>query len=222
MINHYDQRRQARNPIASLRKDTRMKRIISMAIGVLLFLGTGAFAQSLGEVARSARKGKTHQTAANHQYDNDNLPKTQHLSVVGPAPTANANDSNQTADVSVQDPAAAQAPPTPDGKSAPDGKPAPDERQKAADEWKNKIDDQKQKVASLSHELELTQREYRLRTVAMYSDAGNRLRNAAAWDKEDADFKKQLDEKQKAVDAAKQELDNVTEQARKAGVRQRD
>jgi len=54
-----------------------MKRIISMAMGVLLLLlGTGAFAQSLGEVARSARKGKIHQSAANHQYDNDNLPKT--------------------------------------------------------------------------------------------------------------------------------------------------
>ncbi len=56
----------------------------------------------------------------------------------------------------------------------------------------------------------------------MYSDAGNRLRNSANWDKEDADFKKQLDEKQKAVDAAKQDLENLTEQARKAGVRARE
>jgi len=103
-----------------------------------------------------------------------------------------------------------------------DRKAAAEERQRAADEWKTKIDDQKQKVATLSHELELTQREYRLRAVAMYSDAGNRLRNSATWDKEDADFKKQLDEKQKAVDAAKQDLENLTEQARKAGIRPRE
>jgi hypothetical protein len=187
-----------------------------MAIGVLLLLGTAAFGQSLGEVARSARKGKTHQSAANHQYDDDNLPKNDHLSVVGPAPAANANGSNPTGEVSPQGQAAAQATATADKKA-----PA-EERQRAAEEWKNKIDDKKQKVASLSHELELTQREYRLRAVAMYSDAGNRLRNSATWDKEDADFKKQLDEKQKAVDAAKQDLDNLTEQARKAGVRERE
>ena len=193
-----------------------MKRIISMAIGVLLLLGTAAFGQSLGEVARSARKGKTHQSAANHQYDDDNLPKNDHLSVVGPAPAANANGSNPTGEVSPQGQAAAQATATADKKA-----PA-EERQRAAEEWKNKIDDKKQKVASLSHELELTQREYRLRAVAMYSDAGNRLRNSATWDKEDADFKKQLEDKQKAVDAAKQDLDNLTEQARKAGVRERE
>ena len=193
-----------------------MKRIISITIGVLLLLGTGAFAQSLGEVARSNRKGKAHQSAANHQYDNDNLPKTEHLSVVGPAPAVTATAGNPAGDTTAQDQAAAQAASTTDRKAA------AEERQRAADEWKNKIEDQKQKVDSLSHELELTQREYRLRAVAMYSDAGNRLRNAATWDKEDADFKKQLEEKQKAVDAAKQDLDNLTEQARKAGVRQRE
>jgi hypothetical protein len=193
-----------------------MKRIISITIGVLLLLGTGAFAQSLGEVARSNRKGKAHQSAANHQYDNDNLPKTEHLSVVGPAPAVTATTGNPAGDSTAQDQAAAQAASTTDRKAA------AEERQRAADEWKNKIEDQKQKVDSLSHELELTQREYRLRAVAMYSDAGNRLRNAATWDKEDADFKKQLEEKQKAVDAAKQDLDNLTEQARKAGVRQRE
>ena len=192
-----------------------MKRIISIAIGVLLLLGTGAFAQSLGEVARSARKGKIHQSAANHQYDNDNLPKTEHLSVVGPAPAASVNGSSSAGDVSAQD-QMTQATATADRKAA------AEERQRAADEWKTKIDDQKQKVATLSHELELTQREYRLRAVAMYSDAGNRLRNSATWDKEDADFKKQLDEKQKAVDAAKQDLENLTEQARKAGIRPRE
>ena len=192
-----------------------MKRTIWIAIGVIL-VGSGAFAQSLGEVARSNRKEKAHQTAPNHQYDNDNLPKTEHLSVVGPAPNITANASNPTSDAGAQSQATAQ------GTSTEDRKAAAEERQRAADEWKNKLEDQKQKVASLSHELELTQREYRLRAVAMYSDAGNRLRNASTWDKEDADFKKQLEEKQKAVDAAKQDLDNLTEKARKAGIRERE
>jgi hypothetical protein len=187
-----------------------MKRTIWMAIGtLLLLLGVSlASAQSLGDVARSARKGKPQPTAATHHYDNDNLPTTDHLSVVGPAPASAAAQSTTST-------AAAQTP-------ASDPKAAATERQRSADEWKDKLDEQKKTIDSLNRELDLTQREYRLRAVAQYSDAGNRLRNSAQWDKDEADFKKQLDEKQKAVDAAKHDLENLQEQARKAGVRERE
>jgi len=52
----------------------------------------------------------------------------------------------------------------------------------------------------------------------MYADAGNRIRNSAQWDKEDADYKQKIADKQKAVDDAKQKLDDMKEEARKAGV----
>ena len=52
----------------------------------------------------------------------------------------------------------------------------------------------------------------------MYADAGNRLRNQGAWDKEDAQYKQQIDDKKKSLDDAKQELDDLREKARKAGV----
>ena len=205
-----------RNRNMSLRKDDQMKRTLWMAIGVLLLFGSSlASAQSLGEAARATRKGKAHQSATNHHYDNDNLPVNDKVSVVGPAPAANANSANPTADGSNQTQAAPLVPPV-------DPKVAAADRQKAADEWKDKLAGQKSKIESLNHELDLTQREYRLRAVAQYSDAGNRLRNSANWDKEDADFKKQLEEKQKAVDAAKQELETMQEQARKAGIRERE
>jgi hypothetical protein len=61
-------------------------------------------------------------------------------------------------------------------------------------------------------------REYRLRAAAFYADAGNRLRNAGAWDKEDSQFKEQLAAKQKQLDDAKKQLEDLQEQARKAGV----
>jgi hypothetical protein len=201
-----DQPQQARDWIASLRKDDPMKRTIWMTIGALLLAGVNlASAQALGDVARSNRKGKVQQVAAHH-YDNDNLPTTDKLSVVGPAPAS--TPSNAAATTSAQPPA--------------DPKAAAAERQLAADEWKNKIDDQKKSIDALNHELDLTQREYRLRAVAQYSDAGNRLRNSAQWDKDDADFKKQLEEKQKEVDTAKHDLENLQEQARKAGVKERE
>jgi hypothetical protein len=196
-----------------------MKRMAWIAIGAALLLGvSGAVAQSLGDVARWNRKGKLQQTSATatHTFDNDNLPKTDHLSVVGPAGDANgqvgAANSQAAADPSNLNSGSA------DAKPAKDTKAELAERDKANAEWQKKLDEQKAKIAALSHELEITQREYRLKAVAMYSDAGNRLRNSAAWDKEDREYKQQLDDKQKAVDAAKLALDEMVEQARKAGV----
>lgn len=194
-----------------------MKRTLWMAIAALLLSGVNlASAQALGDVARSARKGKAPQTATHH-YDNDNLPTTEHLSVVGQPQATSAVASNPSPEATGN---AQAAPPTP--TPAADPKAADADRQKTADDWKDKLDAQKKSIDSLSRELDLTQREYRLRAVAQYSDAGNRLRNSAQWDKDEADFRKQLEEKQKALDAAKQELESMQEQARKAGVRQRE
>jgi hypothetical protein len=203
-----------RDQIAALRKDDHMKNMKHLAIGTLLLLGIGAAtAQSLGDSARAARKHKAEPTTASHHYDNDNLPTGEHLSVVGPPPPGDAGarqasgntNSAQAANQAAGDPAAAAA-----------------ERQKTADEWKKKFDKQKEKIDSLNHELDLEQREYRLRAAAMYGDAGNRLRNAAQWDKEDTQYKSSVDGKQKALDAARQELDEMQEQARKAGIVEKD
>lgn len=195
-----------------------------MALGAALLLSTvGAAAQSLGDVARANRKGKPQQTASKH-FDNDNLPKEEHLSVVGPppAPDAAANTPSadaastqaQTTDASGSSTASASSTPA----SADDPKAKEAERQRVNEEWQKKIEAQKKKIDTLSEDLDLTQREYRLKAVAMYSDAGNRLRNAAQWDKEDTDYKKQIEAKQKALDSAKQDLEDILEQARKAGV----
>ena len=52
----------------------------------------------------------------------------------------------------------------------------------------------------------------------MYADAGNRMRNSGDWDKQDAQYKQQIADKQKSLDEAKQKLDDLQESARKAGV----
>jgi hypothetical protein len=187
-----------------------MKHMKHMAIGTLLLLGVGgAAAQSLGDYARAARKSKVAPSSTSRHFDNDNLPTGENLSVVGPPPAGDANAGNANSAPAMRaaavDPAAAAA-----------------ERQKTADEWKTKLDKQKEKIDSLNHELDLDQREYRLRAAAMYGDAGSRLRNAAQWDKEDTQYKNDVDGKQKALDAARQELDEMQEQAHKAGIVEKD
>jgi len=196
--------------MAGLRKDDHMNQMKYVAIGTLLFLGvSGASAQSLGDYARTVRKNKAEPSSTSRHFDNDNLPTNETLSVVGPPPAGDANagnaNSTQGTKASASDSAAAAA-----------------ERQKTADEWKKKIDQQKEKIDSLNRELDLEQREYRLRAAAMYGDAGNRLRNAAQWDKEDAQYKSDVDGKQKAIAAARQGLDEMQEQARKAGIVEKD
>jgi hypothetical protein len=184
-----------------LRKDDHMKHIKHLAIGTLLLLGvSGAAAQSLGDYARAVRKNKPEPSSTTRHYDNDNLPTSDKLSVVGPEPAA-ASNAAPAANAAAADPAAAAA-----------------ERQKTANDWKQKLDAQQEKIQSLNHDIDLDQREYRLRAAEIYSDAGSRLRNSAQWDKDDAHYKSDIDSKQKELDAAKQELDQLQEGARKAGI----
>jgi hypothetical protein len=174
-----------------------MKNTKLIAIGTLLLLSVGiASAQSLGDYARAVRnkeKDKADVVPASRRFDNDNLPTSAGLSVVGPPPEGDAKST-----ASAPDPAA--------------------DRQRTADEWNKKIDEQKAKADSLSHDLDIAQREYRLRAAEMYSDPTNRLHNPAQWQSDDAKFKADIDAKQKAADDARQQYDALQEQAHKAGI----
>ncbi len=172
---------------------------------------------SLGDYARKVHKDPS--TAAKPKvYDNDNLPKDNKLSVVGPAPAVDA-DSSGVSDKSSSPDSKAPAEKAVDAKAV--AKPIDDEQARKQTEWKGwqgKISGEKDQIDMTSRELDVTQREYQLRAAAIYADAGNRMRNAAAWDKEDADFKQKIADKQKALDELKEKLNDLQDQARKAGV----
>jgi hypothetical protein len=193
-----------------------MKRTTGLTIATLCLLGillgtTGASAQSLGDYARQARKNKPKTETTSRHYDNDNLPVNEQLSVVGPDPSAATAGDQKTATAT----ATAQT-------GATDPKAAQADRQKAVDEIKQKMDDQKSKLDALNHELDLSQREYRLRAATFYGDAGAQLRNSAQWSKDDTQYKSDMDSKQKAIAAAQQQLSDLQEQARKAGMREKE
>jgi hypothetical protein len=184
--------------------------------GMLVTLA-GAQSESLGDYARSVRKDE--KPAPAKKYDNDNLPTSDKISVVGNARESSPEDANAAStpgDSSAQ-PKDGTTPSTPVTQDA--GKPADSsDAHKANDEWKQKISEQQAKVDMLTREVDVTQREYRLRAAAFYADAGNRLRNQGAWDKEDAQYKQDLAKKQKALDDAKKAVDDLKEKARKAGM----
>jgi hypothetical protein len=160
--------------------------------------------QALGDYARKIRKDPGAPKPKPKVFDNDNLPKDDKLSIVGEQPSTNA------------------APVAPaDDKDAAAAKPADDDQAKKEAAWKawqDKLASQKGQIDLAGRELDVLQREYQIRAAAMYGDAGNRMRNSGQWDKEDADYKQKIADKQKAVDDAKQKLADMQEDARKSGV----
>jgi hypothetical protein len=174
----------------------------------------------LGDLARQVRKQKPAPTAKT--FDNDNLPKDDKVSVVGQAPEQSsdgnppdANNATAQPGESAQ-PADAASPGSGETKSPADEEQA--KKQAMWKEWQNKIKQQRDAIDLANRELDVANREYRLRAAAFYADAGNRLRNSTSWDKEDGQYKDQIAAKQKTLDDAKKALDDMQEEARKAGV----
>jgi len=150
---------------------------------------------SLGDYARKVHKDPAAK-AKPKVFDNDNLPREDKLSIVGEPAPAGAD-----ATASAESASKAAAAPT-DSKDTAGTKPADDEQAKKQAEWKawqEKLSAQKNSIDLASRELDVLQKEYQLRAAVMYADAGNRLRNSTQWDKEEADYKQKIADKQKAV-----------------------
>lgn len=183
-----------------------MKRMTLVVLVAMWVMGTvtiaAAQSDSLGEHAREARKDRKARAAKT--YDNDNIPRAD-------KPSAPAEGQQASTSSTETGPTANNTPAASEQKTVP-------EQSRSGDDWKAQLGEQKDKIDLLSRELDVMQREYRLRAAVMYADAGNRLRNQSSWDKEDSDYKGKIAEKQKELDEAKQRLEDTQEQARKAGV----
>jgi len=170
---------------------------------------------SLGSYARALKKDKKQEAAK--KFDNDNLPREDNFSVVGPAtnsadsPTTGPDQQGTSAGLSSAESGKSGMPAVTPGET-------PEQRQQVYDQWKDKLSSQQSQVDLLSRELDVQQREYKLRAAEFYGDAGERLRNQTGWDKEDAAYKQKIADRQKALDEAKQKFDDMQEDARKAGV----
>ncbi len=150
-----------------------------------------ASAQSLGDVARE-QKSQPKTEKAKRVYTNDDMPSVA--------------------------PPAAPAAPARAGNAASAKGPSAEDRKKRDDDYKMKINDAKAKVADLQREIELMDREYKLRAAVFYSDAGNRLRDDKKWADAERKYKEDSAAKSAGLQAAKDKLESMKEEARKAGV----
>jgi hypothetical protein len=189
--------------------------------------------QPLGDYARAVKKTKPSQAdkSTPKVYDNDNLPAGASLSVVGnsSADAGSADnkdkDSAKTPDGKTDSKIADASKPiaktgdSADKKQQPQIKPgqSAEDRDKALDALKKKLDGQKDKIALLSRELDVLQREYQLKVAEFYSDSAARVQNPNGLVDVDDKYKSQIAEKQKALDDANNELSNMQEEGRRSG-----
>jgi predicted RNase H-like nuclease (RuvC/YqgF family) len=184
--------------------------------GLLILTGllagvAAAQSDSLADAARKHKQQQAGKPVAAKVYTNDNLPATETISTVG----APASDAAATSPTDGQTTADGSTPATKDG-----AKPADDTktRQKTWEDWRDKIQKQKASVEQMQRENEEIDRQYKLTSGNYYNSAQQRLYDGAAMVKEDAAYKQQLEQKKKAIDDAKQKIDDLQEEARRAGV----
>jgi hypothetical protein len=163
---------------------------------------------SLGDYARAVKKAQKPEKASPNVYDNDNLPRTSSVSVVGRSAEPEG-DKDQSTD-------AAKDGDKPDAAELKPGQ-AADERQKALAAWKSKLDEQRGQISLLSRELDVLKREHDLKASEFYGNPAMRTQNPTGFAAEDEKYKKQIAEQQEKVDAAKAKLGDMQDQARKAG-----
>ena len=203
--------------------------LLTGAVVACLLLTTAAAqteTQSLGDYARAVRKHKPAPTgSASKVYDNDNMPVTSSLSVVGNTEDHSADAQGGAAkaeDKSAADPAKDSTGQTNAAEKS-DKKPelnpdqSAEEREKAVGEWKQKIDAQRTQVDLAARELDVMEREYRVKQAEFYANTAGRVQNPNAFADDDAKYKQQIAERQKRVDAAKQKLSDLQDEAHKAG-----
>lgn len=152
-----------------------------------------ASAQSLGDVARQERAKQKPQSAK--VITNDDIP-----SVDTPNSAAPTEKEDSAGDAK-------------EGKSL-----SADEKIKEMQQWKDKIAAQDAKVKDLDREINLMERERKLREAVFYSDAGLRIRDEKKWGEDDRKYRDDLAARQKALGAERTKLDDMKTAARKAGV----
>lgn len=181
-----------------------MKRTLHFAIAFALagVMAAPAAAQSLGDYARQQRAKKPSSTASVKEYTNDNLPTSGGLGVPSSSSAASASAS------------------TPAGGSQADAAPEKEQnKQEAA--LKAKFAAQREVIANLQRELDVAERENNSRQAQTQSnsqDLGSRLRNPVLWAAENKKYQDEIDGKKKGLEAAKQQLEDMREDLRKAGL----
>lgn len=176
-----------------------------VVIAIAVVLGIGAYAQSLGDAARQNRKQPKPQ--ASKTYTDEDV-----RSVETPAETTEEKKASDEKKSETTEASSIV-------KTAEADKNDTDDPARAEQKWKAQFAEQQQKVSRLEKEQQLADREHKLRAAVFYADAGARLRDDKKWAEEERKHKNEMSKLEQDLKTAKEKLDQIREDARKAGVK---
>jgi hypothetical protein len=171
-----------------------MNRKFAFALSIILLAGVAASAQSLGDAARS-QKTKKAKSSSSRVWTNDDM-QSVGAEQVAPENGSAADDTSKSAKKDTSQ----------------------DDRKRIEAEWGKKMEEQKKKLSDLERELDLLDREHKLRAAAFYADAGLRLRDDRNWADQERKYQEDIASRKQQIQEAKQQLEDTKERARKAGV----
>jgi len=180
---------------------------------IVLALGMGActlLAQNLGEVARETRN--TPHPRAKRVVTNDEIPSVDTMSTA-PASAKNAtgrakDSDDKTSKVGSEKPAAA-------GELAK----REEERKKQEAEWNNKFSAERDKISLLEREFKVAEQEFKQKQIAHLADANARVNNQQQYAEAEKLDREDLDQKQQKLNAEREKLAGMQEEARHDGVK---
>jgi hypothetical protein len=175
--------------------------------------GSLALAQApLGDLARQQREAKTKK--ATRVITNEDLA----------APAAAAPKTEETAEATgVDTPPETAQKPVPEKKqvknhASENKEPAEADLAQLARQFRGRYSAQKALVDKLEREYHELQRSYDTQTTQYWLDAGSQLRNQEKWAEQRRKYEQELAAKELKLEAAKEKLDEIREQARRAGL----
>ena len=180
-----------------------MKRIVQLTLAALLMgLAVGAWAQdvSLGDYARKQREQQKPASPTTKVFTNDDIASSP---APAAAPAKDTSDSDKDKSAKSKE------------KKEPD-KVA--EMNKAAEEFKAKVADQKAKIAEIQRNMDVSEREFKLHSIEWYTQAGNALLDPKKYKDETDKHNKEMDDLRKQLADANAELDKIREEIRQAGL----
>ena len=198
-----------------------------MRSAIILVLSLSActvLAQSLGEVARETRNA--HHPRAKKVVTNDEIPSVDTMRTAPATAKTDAAEGAEGSDDKAKPKAESKTGSEKDAAKAPEAGSAAselakkDEEQKKQEaEWNSRFSLQRERISLQEREFKLAEQEYQQKQIAHMGDVNARVNNQQQYAEAERLDREELAQKQQKLNAEREKLGGMQEEARHAGVK---
>ncbi len=190
---------------------------------IVLVISMGActlLAQSLGEVARESRNAR--HPRAKRVVTNDEIPSVDTMRAAPAAAKTDAAEGAEGSDDKAKPKPESKAGSEKDAAKAPEPGSAASELAKKDEEqkeWSSRFSFQREKISLQERELKLAEQEFQQKQIAHMGDVNARVNNQQQYAEAERLDREELAQKQQKLNAEREKLNGMQEEARHAGVK---